>query len=150
MKKAIAEFIGTFALVFIGCGTVVVGGMATGSTAITELAIALAFGAEGAFVWAGFHRAEAEAAETAKAIGANARAIRFDVTKLDEVDRAFTTIGRADVPVAFRRGHPPPSGPPLGDRYGPGMRSERSSTGSDSTIDPRQEREMTCGSNPRS
>ena len=44
MKKAIAEFIGTFALVFIGCGTVVVGGMATGPTAITELAIALAFG----------------------------------------------------------------------------------------------------------
>ena len=44
MKKVIAEFIGTFALVFIGCGTVVVGGMATGSTAITELAIALAFG----------------------------------------------------------------------------------------------------------
>ena len=44
MKKAIAEFVGTFALVFIGCGTIVVGGMATGSTAITELAIALAFG----------------------------------------------------------------------------------------------------------
>jgi aquaporin Z len=44
MKKAIAEFIGTFALVLIGCGTVVVGGMATGSTAINELAIAFAFG----------------------------------------------------------------------------------------------------------
>jgi len=44
MKKAIAEFIGTFALVIIGCGTIVVGGMATGSTAINELAIALAFG----------------------------------------------------------------------------------------------------------
>src|SRR6476619_2866686 len=44
MKKAFAEFVGTFALVFIGCGTIVVGGMATGSTAITELAIALAFG----------------------------------------------------------------------------------------------------------
>ena len=44
MKKVIAEFIGTFALVFIGCGTVVVGGMATGSTTITELAIAIAFG----------------------------------------------------------------------------------------------------------
>jgi len=44
MKKAIAEFVGTFALVFIGCGTIVVGGMATGPTAITELAIALAFG----------------------------------------------------------------------------------------------------------
>jgi aquaporin Z len=44
MKKAIAEFIGTFALVFIGCGTVVVGSMATGPTAITELAIAFAFG----------------------------------------------------------------------------------------------------------
>jgi len=44
MKKAIAEFIGTFALVLIGCGTIVVGGMAAGATAINELAIALAFG----------------------------------------------------------------------------------------------------------
>jgi aquaporin Z len=44
MKKAIAEFVGTFALVFIGCGTIVVGSMATGPTAITELAIAFAFG----------------------------------------------------------------------------------------------------------
>jgi aquaporin Z len=44
MKKAIAEFLGTFALVFIGCGTVVVGGMVTGATGINELAIALAFG----------------------------------------------------------------------------------------------------------
>lgn len=44
MKKAVAEFIGTFALVLIGCGTVVVGSMATGPTAITELAIAFAFG----------------------------------------------------------------------------------------------------------
>ena len=44
MKKVVAEFIGTLSLVLIGCGTVVVGGMATGSTAITELAIALAFG----------------------------------------------------------------------------------------------------------
>ena len=44
MKKAVAEFVGTFALVLIGCGTVVVGSMATGPTAIDELAIALAFG----------------------------------------------------------------------------------------------------------
>ena len=44
MKKAVADFLGTFALVLIGCGTVVVGSMATGPTAITELAIALAFG----------------------------------------------------------------------------------------------------------
>jgi aquaporin Z len=44
MKKAVAEFLGTFALVLIGCGTVVVGSMATGPTAINELAIALAFG----------------------------------------------------------------------------------------------------------
>jgi aquaporin Z len=44
MNKAIAEFIGTFALVLIGCGTVVVGSMASGPTAITELAIAFAFG----------------------------------------------------------------------------------------------------------
>jgi 3-oxoacyl-[acyl-carrier protein] reductase len=71
----------------------------TGASRGLGRAMALAFGAEGAFVWAGFHRAEGEAAETVKALGANARAIRFDVTKLDEVDRAFATIGRADVLV---------------------------------------------------
>ena len=44
MKKPIAEFIGTFALVFFGCGAAVIGGMATGPTAINVLGIAFAFG----------------------------------------------------------------------------------------------------------
>src|SRR4029079_11848847 len=44
MKKAIAEFIGTFALVLIGCGAAVIGGMGTGATSIDILGIAAAFG----------------------------------------------------------------------------------------------------------
>jgi aquaporin Z len=44
MNKAIAEFIGTFALVFMGCGAAVIGGMGTGATAIDILGISFAFG----------------------------------------------------------------------------------------------------------
>jgi aquaporin Z len=44
MKKAIAEFIGTFALVLVGCGAAVIGGMGSGATSIDILGIAAAFG----------------------------------------------------------------------------------------------------------
>src|SRR6185312_5786607 len=44
MKKPLAEFIGTFALVFFGCGAAVIAGMGSGPTAIDVLGIALAFG----------------------------------------------------------------------------------------------------------
>jgi aquaporin Z len=44
MNKPIAEFIGTFALVFIGCGAAVIGGMGAGATAINLAGIAFAFG----------------------------------------------------------------------------------------------------------
>jgi aquaporin Z len=44
MNKSLAEFIGTFALVFFGCGAAVIGGMGTGATAIDVLGIATAFG----------------------------------------------------------------------------------------------------------
>ena len=44
MKKAIAEFIGTFALVLVGCGAAVIGGMGNGATSIDVLGIAAAFG----------------------------------------------------------------------------------------------------------
>lgn len=44
MKKPFAEFVGTFALVLLGCGAAVIGGMGTGPTAIDVLGIATAFG----------------------------------------------------------------------------------------------------------
>jgi aquaporin Z len=44
MKKPTAEFIGTFTLVFFGCGAAVIAGMGTGPTAINVLGIAFAFG----------------------------------------------------------------------------------------------------------
>jgi aquaporin Z len=44
MKKQIAEFIGTFALVLFGCGAAVIAGMGTGPTSIDVLGIAFAFG----------------------------------------------------------------------------------------------------------
>jgi aquaporin Z len=44
MKKAIAEFIGTFALVLVGCGAAIIAGMGTGATSIDILGIASAFG----------------------------------------------------------------------------------------------------------
>jgi aquaporin Z len=44
MNKQLAEFVGTFALVFFGCGAAVVGGMGSGATAIDLLGIASAFG----------------------------------------------------------------------------------------------------------
>lgn len=44
MNKPAAEFIGTFALVFFGCGAAVIAGMGTGSTAIDVLGISFAFG----------------------------------------------------------------------------------------------------------
>src|ERR1700738_872976 len=44
MKKPAAEFIGTFTLVFLGCGAAVIAGVGTGPTAIDVLGIAFAFG----------------------------------------------------------------------------------------------------------
>ena len=44
MKKAVAEFIGTFALVLIGCGTAVIAGTGTGAASVDSLGIAAAFG----------------------------------------------------------------------------------------------------------
>jgi aquaporin Z len=44
MKKALAEFIGTFTLVLLGCGSAVIAGPAVGATTVGVLGIALAFG----------------------------------------------------------------------------------------------------------
>ncbi len=44
MNKAVAEFLGTAALVFFGCGAAVIAGMGTGATSIDVFGIAAAFG----------------------------------------------------------------------------------------------------------
>ena len=44
MNKAIAKFIGTFALVLVGCGAAVIASMGSGPTSIDILGIAAAFG----------------------------------------------------------------------------------------------------------
>ncbi len=44
MNKQLAEFVGTFALVFFGCGAAVIGSMGSGAGAINLLGIASAFG----------------------------------------------------------------------------------------------------------
>src|SRR6188474_1466178 len=44
MNKLVAESIGTFALVFFGCGAAVVGAMGSGPTAVNLLGISSAFG----------------------------------------------------------------------------------------------------------
>ncbi len=44
MNKQAAEFVGTFALVLVGCGAAVAGGMVSGATTVDLLAIASAFG----------------------------------------------------------------------------------------------------------
>jgi aquaporin Z len=44
MKKPLAEFVGTLALVLFGCGAATIAGMGAGATSIDVLGIALAFG----------------------------------------------------------------------------------------------------------
>jgi aquaporin Z len=44
MKKALAEFIGTFTLVLLGCGSATIAGPAVGATTVGVLGISFAFG----------------------------------------------------------------------------------------------------------
>lgn len=75
----------------------------TGASRGLGRAMAQAFAAEGAWVYAGFHRDEVAAAETVRSCGELARALRFDVTRPAEVEAAFSQVheqrGRVDVLV---------------------------------------------------
>lgn len=77
----------------------------TGASRGLGRAMALAFGAEGAHVFVGYHRREDDAAETLRLLSGagTGEALRFDVTRPEEVDAAFdrvhTARGRVDVLV---------------------------------------------------
>jgi 3-oxoacyl-[acyl-carrier protein] reductase len=75
----------------------------TGASRGLGRAIAVAFAAEGAYVFVGHQRAEDEAAATVAMLAGNGEALRFDVSKPAEVEAAFAKVhkarGRVDVLV---------------------------------------------------
>src|SRR5262245_628001 len=75
----------------------------TGGSSGIGLATAKRFVAEGAYIFITGRR-EAELAAAAKDIGKNIRALQGDVSKLDDLDRIFSTVkndqGRLDIVFA--------------------------------------------------
>ncbi len=75
----------------------------TGASRGLGRAIAAAFAAEGAYVFAGFLRNELEAAQTLALLGGHGELLAFDVSKQDQVEAAFARVhqarGKVDVLV---------------------------------------------------
>jgi len=75
----------------------------TGGSRGLGRAMACAFAAEGAHVFVGYVRAEEEAERTVHHLGGRGEALRFDVTRPEEVQAAFAMVhrrrGRVDVLV---------------------------------------------------
>ena len=75
----------------------------TGASRGLGRAIAVAFAAEGAWVYVGYQRNEAEAAQTVGLLGGRGEALCFDVSRQPEVEAAFAKVhqarGRVDVLV---------------------------------------------------
>ena len=75
----------------------------TGASRGLGRAISIAFAAEGAFVYVGYKQDEAMAVQTVGMLATKGAALRFDVTKPEEVAAAFTKVhserGRVDVLV---------------------------------------------------
>lgn len=67
----------------------------TGASRGLGRAIAVAFAAEGAFVYAGYKQADEEAAQTLALLNGNGAVLRFDVSRPEEVEAAFTKIHAA-------------------------------------------------------
>jgi 3-oxoacyl-[acyl-carrier protein] reductase len=75
----------------------------TGASRGLGRAIALALAEDGAYVYAGYRAREEDAAETVRLLAGRGERLRFDVTSLESVEKAFGTVrathGRLDVLV---------------------------------------------------
>ena len=103
MNKHVAEFVGTFALVFFGCGAAVIGSMDSGPGAINLLGIASAFGfAIVAMAYGG----RWDIAQACRALAADAAAGTLNAADIDEarVEERLALAGIPDPDLLIRTG----------------------------------------------
>jgi len=67
----------------------------TGASRGLGRAIAAGFAAEGAYVYVAYQRADDEAAQTVALLNGRGEALKFDVSKPDEVEAAFAAVHKA-------------------------------------------------------
>lgn len=72
----------------------------TGAARRVGRLIAEDFASRGWFVWIHYHESRTEAEALAQTLG-NARAIRADLRKPDEIDRMFAEIGKSPIPTVL-------------------------------------------------